>query len=94
MEQAKNRFYLVISAGLVLLFSMWTAGCVSQSKYIKTEGNEGERLYRAKCTSCHRLMSPAEHQAEKWTVYVEKYGNKIGLTDEEKKKILDYLTLE
>lgn len=50
---------------------------------------EGERLYRSKCASCHRLLPPKKYSDEKWEEYVIKYGKKI--KEEERQKILEYL---
>lgn len=81
----------VLICGYIFL-GLFFSGCAGESGNIKVTGSDGGRLYRAKCGSCHRLMSPSEHNADKWAEYVEKYGNKIRLTDEEKQNILDYLT--
>ncbi|MHC4518539.1 MAG: c-type cytochrome [Planctomycetota bacterium] len=61
-------------------------GCVS----LTTEISDGERLYRAKCSSCHRLIGPEEHDASVWHHYVDEHGP--GLTSAEKDSILDFLT--
>ena len=63
-------------------------GCVS----LTAELSEGERLYRAKCSSCHRLIGPEEHGAPAWRHYVDEYGQP--LTSDEKHRILEFLTKE
>ena len=60
-------------------------GCAS----LTAELGEGERLYRANCSSCHRLIRPEEHDAPAWRHYVDEYGQ--ALTHEEKRLILDFL---
>jgi hypothetical protein len=68
-------------AGLIIL----VYGC--QNMAVQMSG--GEKLYRAKCSSCHRVIAPGDHDEEEWRLYVDKYGKKM--TDEEKKVVLEYL---
>ena len=78
---------------IVLLCLFLLIGCASSKNLLKnSETQEGERLYKIKCASCHRLFPPAKHTKEQWKEYVEKYGSKIHLTQDEKNKILEYLT--
>jgi len=50
-----------------------------------------ERLYRAKCTSCHRAYSPGERND--WPRVIDKMQaeKKTRLTDEERAQILQFL---
>ena len=50
-----------------------------------------ERLYRAKCTSCHRAFTPGERKD--WPAVVDKMQaeKKTHLSDEERAQILQYL---
>jgi len=52
---------------------------------------EGERLYRAKCASCHRLYEPA--QRKDWPKVVDKMEaeKKIHLSPEERAEIVGFL---
>ena len=68
--------------GGILLLS-W--GCHPPSVQL----SPGERLYRANCGSCHRLIRPQEHDDETWLVYVQKYGKSLQLQEEQ--QIMDYL---
>jgi hypothetical protein len=70
----------------VIAILVFVHGCVS----LTAELSEGERLYRAKCSSCHRLIGPEEHDAPAWRHYVDEYGQ--GLTGNEKQRILYFLT--
>jgi hypothetical protein len=64
------------------------AGC---SGYIRgTELSEGERLYRSRCSACHMLIEKDALSRDGWELAVKRYGEK--LKEEEKKKILEYLT--
>jgi len=53
--------------------------------------SEEERLYRAKCTSCHRAFDPG--QRKDWPAIVDKMQaeKKTHLTPEERAQILQYL---
>lgn len=73
----------------VIIF-LFLTGCAGLQ--LKEPMVEGEKLYRQKCASCHRLLPKEEYSKEKWRESVEKYGNNINLTPEEKNKILKYLT--
>lgn len=55
---------------------------------------EGERTYRAKCTSCHKVYEPSERTPEQWVKTVDKMiaWKKVTLSDEERAQILQYLT--
>lgn len=56
------------------------------------EMSKEQRLYSSKCSSCHSLIAPQRHNKEEWIYYVNKYGQKLKLTVEEKQIILEYLT--
>ena len=51
--------------------------------------SDGEKLYRAKCSSCHNIIEPDRHDRQTWDKYVDEYGRKM--TIEEKQLVLDYL---
>jgi mono/diheme cytochrome c family protein len=53
--------------------------------------SEGERLYRAKCTSCHRTYEPGERRD--WVRVVDKMeaNRKVHLSQEERAEILSFL---
>jgi mono/diheme cytochrome c family protein len=55
--------------------------------------SDGERLYRAKCTSCHRVYEPAEQTPSQWAATLDKMQalKKVTLTPEERAQILQYL---
>jgi mono/diheme cytochrome c family protein len=56
--------------------------------------SDGERTYRAKCASCHRVYEPAEETPGQWAATVEKMEalKKVTLLPEERAQILLYLT--
>ena len=55
--------------------------------------SEGERLYRAKCTSCHKAYEPAERTRERWSAVLDKMEaeKKVHLSPEDRAEILGYL---
>ncbi|TMA23356.1 MAG: hypothetical protein E6J88_12865 [Deltaproteobacteria bacterium] len=55
--------------------------------------SSGERLYRAKCTSCHRVYEPHEQTPSQWAATLDKMEaeKKVHLTAEERAEILGYL---
>jgi hypothetical protein len=56
--------------------------------------SEGERLYMAKCTSCHSAYEPSAYPPAKWRENVAEMeaANKVHLSQEERAEILSYLT--
>jgi len=71
-----------------ILIAVFIHGCVSATAHM----SQGEKLYRANCSSCHRLIEPEEHDAATWGHYVEEYGP--NLDDATKRQILVFLTQE
>ena len=68
------------------------AGCAGSST--RAPVSEGERTYRTKCGSCHRLHQPAEFSRERWPAVVAEMERKkkIRLSPEQRALILGYLT--
>lgn len=64
------------------------AGCTSAPS---RPLSEEERLYRAKCTSCHRAFAPG--QRKDWPAVLDKMQaeKKTHLTPEERAQILQFL---
>jgi len=56
--------------------------------------SDGERMYLAKCTSCHRVYEPAEETPAQWAKEVDKMEalKKVTLSAEERAQILQYLS--
>lgn len=75
----------MMGLGGILLLS-W--GCHPPSVQL----TPGERLYRANCGSCHRLIRPQEHDGQTWVAYVEKYGKTLQPLD--KQLVIEYLCKE
>lgn len=71
---------------LPVLTAAFAIGCASAVKDL----DPGDRLYRAKCGSCHRLIEAHEHDTETWRFYVDKYGKKM--SPDEKETVLGFLS--
>ena len=48
-----------------------------------------EVLYRAKCSSCHRLLKRQGYDDKQWSRHIHKYGKRM--TAQEKELLLEYL---
>lgn len=79
-----------ISTIVVLWILSFIIGCAATVG--KKTMTEGERLYRARCRSCHSLIDPKKHSDSQWQVLLGKYGENSNLTENESKRILEYLT--
>lgn len=73
--------WLFVAVGLFML----VYGCHNMAK----EMSDGQKLYQAKCSSCHNLIAPERHDKEKWQLYIDKYGQEM--TTGEKRVVLQYL---
>jgi hypothetical protein len=69
----------------VLGVSILVYGCHD----VMVEMSDGEKLYRAKCSSCHKIIAPSRFNRDIWLRYIEKFGGKM--TDEERLVVLQYL---
>ena len=74
---------------IVLFLLMVFASCAAIEKQTKPPISEGERLYRAQCSRCHRLYFPESYTFEKLEQYVDKYGR--GIASEDRQLLTDYL---
>lgn len=84
----KNRLVLSLWV-FILSIILLLVGCAGSLD--KGPWTQGQRLYRAKCRSCHKLINPKKHSDEEWKVFVEKYSEKSNLTESERRQILQYL---
>ena len=69
---------------------MAAAACSSAPSRPMTSG---ERMYRAKCTSCHKVYQPSDQSPRQWAATVGKMEaeKKVHLSPEERAEILGYL---
>ncbi len=83
-ERRVVRLRVSVLACVMLFFCRMYA-----AKEAYAQAQDPDLLYRAKCTSCHRLYPPQKHTYQKFQAYVIRYGK--GLSDEERRRILEYL---
>lgn len=50
-----------------------------------------ERLYRSKCSACHRAYSPSSRDRAAWADIVPKMARRAKLSDDERARVLGYL---
>ena len=50
-----------------------------------------ERLYRSKCSACHRAYPPASRDRAAWAEVLSKMAPRAKLTDAERATVLEYL---
>jgi hypothetical protein len=64
---------------------LWLGSCGDMA----TQMSGAERLYRAKCSSCHNIIARGSHSEPSWRAYIDKYGR--AMTENEKRTILQYV---
>lgn len=52
---------------------------------------QAERLYRSKCSACHRAYPPASRDRAAWAEVLSKMAPRAKLTDAERATVLEYL---
>ncbi len=50
-----------------------------------------ERLYRSKCSACHRAYPPASRDRAAWAEVLSKMAPRAKLSDAERARVLEYL---
>jgi len=51
----------------------------------------GRKIYVARCSNCHNLHLPKEFSSDVWKKQLDLMQVRAGISDDEKKLILDYL---
>jgi hypothetical protein len=77
-------------AAAILALAAIASACAGQRRAPRSEG---ERLYMAKCTSCHSY-EPHEYTAARWSTEIDEMERtkKVTLQPEQRALILGYLT--
>jgi cytochrome c2 len=72
------------------LLLLLAAACSSAPSRPMTSG---ERMYRAKCTSCHKVYQPSDQSPRQWAATVDRMEaeKKVHLSPDERAEILGYL---
>ena len=52
---------------------------------------DGERLYRSRCTACHRAYPPSSRDRASWAKLLEKMAPRAKLSDAERALVTEYL---
>ncbi|HEX9050267.1 MAG TPA: hypothetical protein VF841_07000 [Anaeromyxobacter sp.] len=52
---------------------------------------QADRLYRSKCSACHRAYAPASRDAAAWAQVLPRMAPRARLSDAERARILAYL---
>ncbi len=55
------------------------------------EASAAERLYRSKCSACHRAYPPGSRDAASWAEVLGKMAPRAKLSEEERAQLLEYL---
>ncbi len=55
------------------------------------ESSAGERLYRSKCSACHRAYPPPSRDRASWAAAIAKMAPRAKLSEAERARILEYL---
>jgi len=78
----------------IIFFSTVLGAAACSSGPPRPPMSDGERTYRAKCTSCHRVYEPHEQTPAQWVQTLDKMEalKKVTLAPEERAQILQYLT--
>ena len=77
----RNIALFILTGAALYSFALFIIGCSEQAVTI----TKPRILYQAKCSSCHRTLSPKDYDTKTWAEYVQKYGKKL---DRKKKDIL------
>ena len=69
----------------------WASACADGRP--RAPISEGQRLYLAKCTSCHSAWEPAKYSPTEWRKNLDEMieAKKVTLSAEERAEILGYL---
>ncbi len=51
----------------------------------------GERLYRSKCSACHRAYPPSSRDRERWAAMLSRMAPRAKLSEQERALVLEYL---
>lgn len=73
---------------LMLLMIMACSSTLKQN----VEMQKDERLFRSKCIGCHSLPDVKSQSDQQWIELVESHSNKINLSKQNKKFIINFLT--
>ncbi len=76
---------------LVLLAACGTSARSAIPTAAAAESPPGERVYRSRCSSCHRLRDPTEQTREGWADVMKRMASRAHLSDAERDAVLSFL---
>jgi len=85
MRPLRRRLLVALTAAAAL-----AAACAS----VPLPEREGVRLYRAKCSGCHRPYAPVEIKPEKWEATFKEMRKRAKLNEEEARTIQRYVEVD
>lgn len=77
---------------MVLLVGMIVMMTSCQNRSASEARSDGERAFRSKCATCHRLPGPSDKSDEEWPGFLAEHADRAGLTDEQVMIIAAHLT--
>ena len=77
---------------LLLIVSFLFIQCSKKTAPVENKNATPEEAFNTTCNRCHKLKSPQLHTAEEWPKTVDKMQRKGHFSDEQKVKILSFLT--
>ncbi len=77
----RNIALFILTGAALYSFALFIIGCNEQALAM----TKPRILYQAKCSSCHRTLSPKDYDQKTWAEYVQKYGEKL---DREQKNLI------
>ena len=78
---------------LLLIISFFFIQCSKKIAPVENANATPEEAFNATCKRCHKLPDPQKHTAAEWPKTVDKMQRKGHFSDEQKTKILSFLTV-
>lgn len=77
--------FISVAVVVLSLLNCFNIGKTEQSL------SDNERLYRAKCSSCHRLPDSKKHKADIWKNILVAHNQRLNLNDQQINAIFDFI---
>ena len=76
---------------LALAALVVASACAGSAPARNEAAPDAARLYRTKCTACHRAYEPGSRRAEEWTAVLDRMAPKAKLTPAQREALLTWL---
>ncbi len=80
-----------VRARAVVLLAASLAACAGAPRSASSGADEGERLYRSKCSACHRPYAPEERTRAEWARVLPRMAPRAHLGEAEVATLLGWL---